>query len=77
MIAVSDSVAAPISEHAELVFPIHSDNRMFTNAVAAVTVFLNALSTEIALKHGRHAAKAVSRIHDILEADDNLIAKDS
>lgn len=77
VIAVSDSVAAPIGEHADIVIPIRGDNRMFTNAVAAVTVFLNALTTEIALKYGSKAALAVSHIHNILADDPNLIPKQS
>lgn len=75
VIAVSDSLASPISEHADILIPIRGDNRMFTNAVAAVTVFLNALTTEIALKYGSKAALAVNRIHNILADDPNLIAK--
>lgn len=75
VIAISDSLGSPISEHADILIPIRGDNRMFTNAVAAVTVFLNALTTEIALKYGSKAALAVNRIHAILAEDPSLIPK--
>ncbi len=46
---------------------------MFTNAIGAAVTLLNALATEIAIKHGDHAVKAVAKINRILAEDEGLL----
>jgi hypothetical protein len=46
---------------------------MFTNAVAAVTVLINALSTEIAASHREEALAALSQINRVLSEDEALV----
>ena len=57
-VAVTDRPTAPAARQADFALVVKSDNMMFTNAVAAVTVFLNALATEIATSHREHAVEA-------------------
>lgn len=75
-VAVTDRVTAPAARLARWVLPVKSDNMMFTNAVAAVTVLLNALATEIATSHRGEAIAALSRINRALAGDDDVLPPD-
>jgi len=46
---------------------------MFTNAVAAETVIINALATEIATSHREEALAALARINRALAEDEDVI----
>lgn len=72
-VAVTDRVTAPAARLARWVLPVKSDNMMFTNAVAAVTVLLNALATEIATSHRGEAIAALSRINRALAEDEDVL----
>ncbi len=72
-VAVTDRVTAPAAAVATWTLPVKSDNMMFTNAVAAVTVLLNALATEIATSHREESIAALSRINRILDDDDDVL----
>jgi DNA-binding MurR/RpiR family transcriptional regulator len=64
---------APPATRARWALPVRSDNLMFTNSFAAVSVVLNALITEIALRNREHTVEAVSRINRILESERDLL----
>ncbi len=72
-VAITDRVTAPAARLATWTLPVKSDNMMFTNAVAAVTVLLNALATEIATSHREHAVAALSRINRVLAEDEDVL----
>jgi DNA-binding MurR/RpiR family transcriptional regulator len=72
-VAITDRVTAPAARLARWTLPVKSDNMMFTNAVAAVTVLLNALATEIATSHREHAVAALSRINRVLAEDEDVL----
>jgi DNA-binding MurR/RpiR family transcriptional regulator len=72
-VAITDRITAPVARHAIHVLPVRSDNLMYTNAFAATSVLLNALTTEVALRHRERAARAVSRISRILSEDENVL----
>jgi DNA-binding MurR/RpiR family transcriptional regulator len=72
-VAICDRAGSPAGTIATHVLPVKTDNIMFSNAFAAVSVLLNALMTEIALLNRDRAASAVSRISEILERDDGVI----
>jgi len=72
-LAISDRPTAPAATAARHALTVRSDNMMFTNSFAAVSVLLNALVTEIAVRHRGHAVEAVSEISRILQGDDDLI----
>ncbi|CAM2066151.1 MurR/RpiR family transcriptional regulator [Sulfidibacter corallicola] len=76
VVAISDRLTAPVAPFADHLIQVRTHNRMFTNAIGAVSVFLNALITEIALKHGDHAAEAMTKINRILATDENVIQTD-
>lgn len=68
-VAVCDRLTAPASQLARWTLPVKSENMMFTNAIAAVTVLLNALATEIATSHRSEALEALAQINRILAGD--------
>ena len=48
VIAITNKQATPISFHADVILPVRSENILFTNAFAAISVIINALATECA-----------------------------
>ncbi len=72
-VAITDRVSAPAARLATWTLPVKSDNMMFTNAVAAVTVLLNALATEIATRHREESIAALSRINRVLDDDEDVL----
>lgn len=75
-VAVTDRHTAPAAGLARWTLPVKSDNMMFTNAVAAVTVLFNALATEIATSHREEALEALSRINRLLSDDGDVLPPD-
>lgn len=71
-IAITDRPSAPAALAARLALLVRSENMMFSNAIAAASVVLNALATEIALRDRQSAARAVDRISRILAADSDV-----
>lgn len=72
-LAICDKLSAPVVKDAKHVLTVATENMMFTNALGGVVMLMNALVTEIAVRHG-DAVEAVSKINEILENDKNLIA---
>jgi DNA-binding MurR/RpiR family transcriptional regulator len=75
-VAVCDRLTAPAAGIADWALPVRSDNMMFTNAVAAVTVVFNALAGEVASSHQQDAIDAISTINRVLSEDENVIPLD-
>jgi len=48
VIAISNRQATPVSFHADVTLPVLSENILYTNAFAAMSVIINALATECA-----------------------------
>lgn len=74
-VAICDRLTAPAGTVARHTLAVASDNMMFTNSFAAVSVLLNALTTEIALRHRDHAARAVDRVSRLLDDDDGVLLR--
>ena len=72
-LAMTDRLSSPVAPHSQHVFAVRSDNMMFTNATAAATVLLNALVTEVAVRHQGEAVEALSQINRILAEDRELL----
>ena len=72
-LAVCDRLTAPAAGVADRAIAVRSDNLLFTNSFAAVATLLNALVTEIAVRHQDHAFEALSAINRILSSDRDVI----
>ncbi|MDX1583068.1 MAG: MurR/RpiR family transcriptional regulator [Thermoanaerobaculia bacterium] len=70
---ITDRYTSPATRLSKQTFVVPSHNMMFTNAVASVFVLLNALITEIAIRHQGEAVEALSRINRILAQESDLI----
>ncbi|HUI63873.1 MAG TPA: MurR/RpiR family transcriptional regulator, partial [Bacteroidota bacterium] len=67
IIAVTDRLTSPISYHATRVLPIVSQNMLFTNSFSAISVIINALTTEVALHNKVKALKNLKVSERLLE----------
>jgi hypothetical protein len=55
---------------------VRSDNLTFTNAVAAMSVVINALATAIATRHRGEAIDAFAKISRVLSEDPDVLTGD-
>ncbi len=72
-VALSDRPTAPAARLARWALTVKSDNMMFTNAIAAMTVLLNALSTQVATSHREEALDALAMINRALAEDEDVL----
>jgi DNA-binding MurR/RpiR family transcriptional regulator len=75
-VAICDRLTAPAAATARWSLAVKSDNTMFTNAVAAITVLFNALAAEIAASHRERALEAFAHINRVLDEDTDVIQPD-
>jgi DNA-binding MurR/RpiR family transcriptional regulator len=66
IVAITDRVTSPISFVSKAVLPIASQNLLFTNSLSAISVVINALATEVALRTKRRAAENLRKTEDLL-----------
>ena len=76
-VAFCDRLTAPAARRADLALAVRSDNLTFTNAVAAMTVVINALATTIATRHRDEAIDAFTRIGRVLADDPDVMPEGS
>jgi DNA-binding MurR/RpiR family transcriptional regulator len=62
VIAVTDTRTSPITFHATQVIVVRTKNMLYTNSIAAVSIMINAIVTEIALKNRKSIAPALEAI---------------
>ena len=74
--AVCDRFTAPAAQLARWTLAVKSDNTMFTNAIAAITVLVNALAAEIATCHRQRALETFAQINRMLGEDEDLVPPD-
>lgn len=61
-VTITDSLASPAAAIAAWTLPVRTHNMMFTNAVAAIIVVLNAIATEYAVRHREHSLDAFAHM---------------
>ena len=67
VVAVTDRVTSPVSLYAARVIPVVSQNMLFTNSFSAISVIINALTTEVALLNKAKALKNLKESEKLLE----------
>ena len=67
VVAITDRVTSPISFYASRILPIASQNMLFTNSFSAMTVLINALTTEVALRNRVKATKNLKESERLLQ----------
>ncbi|MCB1049707.1 MAG: MurR/RpiR family transcriptional regulator [Acidobacteria bacterium] len=72
-LAVTDKHTSPAGQIADNSLVAQTQNMLFTNALAATTVLINTVSTEIAMHHGARSIQAINWLNRIFQEDNNLV----
>ena len=67
VVAVTDRVTSPVCFVSKAVLPIASQNLLFTNSISAVSVLINALTTEVALRSKDRATDNLRETEELLQ----------
>lgn len=73
ILSLTNKDASPISFLSDVSLIIKSDNMLFTNSFAAISVLINAIATECAIKNKTKANKMLNNINKIMELQDIVI----
>lgn len=68
VISITNKVNAPITFSSEISLLVKSENMLFTNSFAAISVLINALSTQCALKDKSRAERMVRDLNDLTKS---------
>jgi DNA-binding MurR/RpiR family transcriptional regulator len=77
VVAITDKLTSPITFHAHHVLAIQTENMLHTNSISAISVVINALVTDIALKNKPAASKMFKESTQILLQTEEYIDKKS
>ena len=67
VVAVTDRITSPVCFVSKAVLPIASQNLLFTNSISAVSVLINALTTEVALRSKNRATDNLRETEELLQ----------
>jgi DNA-binding MurR/RpiR family transcriptional regulator len=73
VVAVTDTRTAPLTFHASHVIVARTKNMLYTNSIAAVTILINAIVTEIAVKNRRKIAPTMGAVARAMRESDQYI----
>jgi DNA-binding MurR/RpiR family transcriptional regulator len=68
IVAITDKMTSPITFYSAHVIPVRSHNMLFTNSFSAISVVINALATEVALRHKAKATRMAKELDRVMEA---------
>jgi DNA-binding MurR/RpiR family transcriptional regulator len=68
IIAITDKMTSPITFYSVHVIPVRSQNMLFTNSFSAISVVINALATEVALRQKAKATQMAKELDQVMEA---------
>jgi DNA-binding MurR/RpiR family transcriptional regulator len=72
-IAITNKQSAPVTVFSNIQLIVKSENMLFTNSFAAISVIINALATECAFRNKPKANKMVKELNKISELQQNTI----
>ncbi len=73
VVSISNKDAAPISRYSDINLAVNSENMLFTNSFAAISVLINALATECAIKNKSKAKKMLDDLNKIVKQQEMVI----
>jgi len=73
IVAITDRITSPVTFYSKNVIPVRSHNMLFTNSFSAISVVINALATEIALRNKVRATRAAKELDLVMEASGQYI----
>jgi DNA-binding MurR/RpiR family transcriptional regulator len=74
IIAITNKEASPITFFSKVNLIVHSENMLFTNSFAAISVLINAMATSIALKNKARTKSLQRETSEILEKYKKIIS---
>jgi len=74
IVAITNKKSAPISIHSDISLIVKSENMLFTNSFAAISVLINAIVTECALKNKEAATKMLKDLKAVTKAQHSTIS---
>ncbi len=66
VVGITDLQTAPVAEHCTHYLCVESENLLFTNSIAALSVIINALITEIALRNKDEALRYINEVNELM-----------
>ncbi|NUQ82549.1 MAG: MurR/RpiR family transcriptional regulator [Bacteroidetes bacterium] len=76
VVAITNKMTAPVTEYADYVLPVKSDNLIYTNSIASCLVIINAFATEIAIRNKQQALKHLQNTNDAMTRSGLFFEKD-
>jgi len=72
-ISISNKQASPISFHSDISFVVSSQNMIYTNSFAAISVIINAITTECAIKNKKNVRAINKEMNKIVDEQNILL----
>ncbi|NWF89586.1 MAG: MurR/RpiR family transcriptional regulator [Ignavibacteriaceae bacterium] len=73
VISITNKEASPITFHSEVYLTVKSDNMLFTNSFAAISVIINAIATQCALQNKIKANSFLTETQKIMDSQKLVI----
>ncbi len=73
LLAITDQQSAPGALYANQALVVHSKNMLYTNSFSAISVLINAISTECARREPERAHSFVSKTNKIANENDEFV----
>lgn len=67
VVGITDLPTAPIAESSDYLLAVESENLLFTNSIAALSVVVNALVTEIAVRNEDKALHYIEEVNQLMK----------
>lgn len=77
VVTITDKLTSPITFHANHVLAVRTENMLHTNSISAISVLINALVTDVALKNKTAVSKMCKESTQILHQTDEYVEKRS
>jgi DNA-binding MurR/RpiR family transcriptional regulator len=74
IVAITDKLTSPVTFYSKKVIPVRSQNMLFTNSFSAISVVINALTTEVALRNKSKATKMANEVDALMESSGHYTA---
>lgn len=63
--AITDKHSAPFTFYTNRILTVNSENMLYTNSFSAISVLINAIATECALKNKKKSGQIMARLDDL------------
>lgn len=73
VVAITNKKSSPVSIHSDVSLIVKSENMLFTNSFAAISVLINAIATECALRNKDAATTMLKELKSVTKAQHNTI----